>query len=158
MQNLRDRRKTGKVGNRTLPTYPELLSKVWVGKTLDVGCGSMPFKSIIPDYTGVDSFPVNDQVINMDAEALLYKDNHFDTVLCFAALDGMYDIEKAVSEMKRVASENVVFLTGVGIEPDEYHTFKIEEAWLDSKFPKVEYKEYFNRVMLVSYACTDYAL
>jgi len=134
------------------------LSKVHIGKTLlDVGCGSMSIRAMLPEgvhYTGIDAFPYNDEVTYMEIEYCTYPDTCFETLVCFAVLDGLHDLDKALFHMKRICKKNIVLLTGIGIEPDEFHTFKITEEYLSEQFKEwsVTYKEYLNdRVILIEY-------
>jgi ubiquinone/menaquinone biosynthesis C-methylase UbiE len=164
MKNLIDRRKL----RSATGTHPPInkvsdckthLSKVSVGrKVLDVGCGSMSIKAMLPkgtEYTGIDAFPYNDQVTHMEIEYCAFKDREFDTVICFAVLDGVRDIDRALFHIKRVCSKNIVILTGIDIEPDEFHTFKITKKYLDEQFAgwAENYVEWLNeRVVLLEYA------
>lgn len=151
MKNLMDRRKSGIKSSsiNNLSDYRSHLSKINIGdNVLDVGCGDMYVKSFIKGkYTGIDPFPVNDFVIKMMVEELKFNDKTFDTVICFATLDGVMNKEKAIQEMKRVCKGNIYLLTGIGINPDKYHTFRIDEKDLiDSMKPfKVGYKEYLTK-------------
>ncbi|MBX7227816.1 MAG: class I SAM-dependent methyltransferase [Chitinophagales bacterium] len=151
MSNLMERRKSGikSSSNNKLSDYKSHLSKINIGHyVLDVGCGDMYVKNFIKGkYTGIDPFPVNDYVIKMMVEELNFNDKAFDTVICFATLDGVKNKEKAIQEMKRVCKGNIYLLTGIGIEPDKYHTFRIDEKDLiNSMKPfKVGYKEYLTK-------------
>ncbi len=135
MGNLMTRRSTGGRNDNyqcppAIADYKAHLSKVYVGKTLlDVGCGSMMLRDHLPEdveYLGIDAFPMYDGVHEGVIETVELQDASYETVTAFAVLDGLYDLEKAIKNMKRIASKNIVFLTGVNIEPDEYHTIKIE--------------------------------
>jgi len=119
--------------------YRTHLTKVFIGKTLlDVGCGDMSIKKYLTDdveYAGIDAFPIHAEVTKMEVEQLTFDDNSFDTIICFATLDGVCDLEKALQQMGRVCKKNIVFLTGIGIEPDEYHTYKINERIIMQHLP-----------------------
>lgn len=135
------------------------LSKVHIGKTLvDVGCGSMSIKSMLPpgtEYIGIDAFPYNDQVMHMEIEHCTFKDNEFETLICFAVLDGLHNLDRSLFHMKRICSNNIVLLTGINIEPDEFHTFMITEHYLEQQFKdwNVTFKEWMNdRVILIEYS------
>lgn len=134
MSNLMNKRASGAYNNGNADAVYGLIRKGFIGKSvLDVGCGGMSIKNYLPEgtkYTGIDAFPINDQVIQMEAEKLWFEDQSFETVYAFAVLDGVQDLGKVISEMKRVCSKNIVILTGVDIEPDQYHTIKIKEAEL----------------------------
>lgn len=116
--------------------YASHLQKCGVGKSvLDVGCGSQYLKGCLPDgvtYVGVDAFPIVPNTIECAIEDL--EGVKVDTVCAYAVLDNCRDFYKACESMKRIAKKNVSILTGIGIEPDEYHTFKIEFSNLDEAF------------------------
>lgn len=115
-----------------LEYYKQLLSMVRVGKTvLDVGCGDCHIKRAFPklDYYGIDPIPrpVSDiNVMLFCAEELICFERVFDTTIAFASLDNCYNLQKALVGMKSVAKQNVIILTGIGIEPDELHTLRID--------------------------------
>lgn len=136
MGNLNARRKTDTnfPANHTNPFYGEMIKKCFIGNSvLDVGCGGMAIKNFLSPgvkYTGIDPFPLFNEVQQMKIEDCTFPDYHFDTVYCFAVLDGVQDAAKALQQMKRVCACNIVILTGIDIEADQFHTFKITEAFL----------------------------
>lgn len=142
MKNLQERRKTQAPATPPAPgslgDYASHLSKVFVGRSvLDVGCGSQALKSALPEgveYTGMDAFPCVPDTLEGQIERANLPENSHETVCCFATLDGCQDIEAAVKQMKRIARRNVVFLTGIDIEPNEFHTHKITEEFLKKSF------------------------
>lgn len=145
-RNLMERRTTGTKDNdkcdSIVADYGRHLRSFELGRSLlDVGCGDQSIKRLMhvnhPDvkYTGIDAFPVNEEVIEAKIETLDVKKfeaqhGKHDTVVCFAALDSMHDLVKACDNMKKLAKKNIVFLTGIDIEPDQFHTFKITEPLL----------------------------
>lgn len=159
MTNLFSRRSKGNSSSsdRKIGDYYSHVRKCHIGQTvLDVGCGSMHLKTVLPEsikYFGIDAFPVDDSVI--EAEIETYKPTEsIDTVYCFAVLDGVHDIRQALDNIKRIADKNVVILTGIDIEPDNCHTFKITEQLLGLSFDgwKVGHKEYLApKVLLIEY-------
>jgi len=161
MSNLMERRKSITDSHHLenkIADYKSHISNIEIGKTvLDVGCGSMTLRQYMPEgtaYLGVDAFPVSGEVVKMKMEECYFKDNSFETVFCFAMLDGCEDLALTLHHIKRVCSKNVLFLTGVGIEPDKYHTIKISESGLfDLMHPfKVGFKKYLaEKVLLVEY-------
>lgn len=160
MNNLNVRRSKEVIKNSVagVDDYRSHINKCFIGKTvLDIGCGSQIIKSCLPPevyYTGIDPFPIDESVINMEIENCLFQNGQFDTVYAFAMLDNVYDLEQTLFHMKRVASKNVVFLTGVNIEPDQYHTIKITEEMLieEMKPFTVGYKEYLHpKIMLIEF-------
>jgi len=160
MNNLLERRKAGAITSqfKHVDDYKGHINKCYVGKTvLDVGCGSMTIKSCLPqetEYTGIDPFPVSDEVIKMNIEECDFPDNTFETLYAFAMLDNLYDLPKAVEQMKRVCTNNIVILTGVNIPPDKYHTIEIKKeelAELMNPF-KIGYIEYLHpKIMLIEF-------
>lgn len=123
--------------------YKSLLKKVFIGKkVLDVGCGTMWLKKLLPEFTiyyGLDAFKLPEhtprEVINEKIEELDL--NHYcekvETIFVFAALDGMENLEIAFNKMKSISEKNIVILTGVNIVPDIYHTHLITEEFLDAQ-------------------------
>ncbi len=110
--------------------YKYCLSKVKVGASvLDVGCGSMILKNYLPKettYFGIDPFPLNESVsaVAIETELLCFPEE-INTVFCMASLDNCYDLELALKNISNIARNNIVILSGINIEPNEYHTLKI---------------------------------
>jgi hypothetical protein len=116
--------------------YKSLLKKVFLGdKVLDVGCGAMWLKKYVPKYyMGIDAYLPDDNMrLKMNIEQLQDGGEFYDTICCFAALDGMRDLVKSISVMKELAKKNIVILTGINIEPDLYHTHLITEEFIDEQ-------------------------
>lgn len=160
MNNLIERRKAGAITNqfKAVDDYGGHIRKGYIGKTvLDVGCGSMTIKTHLPEgtqYVGIDPFPMTDDVIKMDIEECIFTDESFETVYAFAMLDNVYDLEKAIGHIRRVASKNVMFLTGVNIPVDKYHTIEITEEQITSLMRPftVNFKEYLHpKILLIEY-------
>ena len=122
--------------------YENHLKKIKIGESLlDVGCGDCSIRKYLPlttTYTGIDAFPINDIAIKAKIEELESSDNSFDTVVCFACLDGCQDLDKAIDNMKRIAKKNIYILTGIDIKVDKYHTFSISKKYLTDKFMDME--------------------
>ena len=120
--------------------YKSHLIKCGVGNSvLDVGCGSQFLKQCLDEYTlycGIDAFPINDYTLKLaiDSEDTEYVSDSFDTVCAFAVLDNCRDFYLACDNMKRIARQNVIILTGIGIEVDQYHTHKLEHEHFDKAF------------------------
>lgn len=144
-ENLNKRRQS--VGhaddNRSLDNairdYKSHLNKCGVGSSvLDVGCGSQFLKQCLDesiDYVGWDAFPIHDETYEVAIEDVGKKViDVFDTVCAFAVLDNCRDFYLACDNMKRIARQNVIILTGIGIEVDQYHTHKLEHEHFDKAF------------------------
>jgi hypothetical protein len=95
---------------------------------LDVGCGSQHLKTCLPndvEYIGMDAFPVDGtDTIRMAVEDM--EGIEVDTVVAFAVLDNCMDFFQACDRMKAAARQNVMILTGMNIEVDQYHTFNLQ--------------------------------
>lgn len=139
--------------------YASHLKKVYVGASLlDVGCGDQFIKKCIsPEvkYFGLDAFPVNDEVIEgcieSDEAVKLFE---VETICAFAVMDNCQDFDKAIENMKLIATKNIIFLTGVNIEPDRFHTFKLQLSDFDYRFSdwnKTYMEEIAPKVYLLEY-------
>lgn len=156
MKKLRGRMLSGQIKNQ----YPEVddyaghIAKCHQGeRVLDVGCGHQVIKPFVKgEYVGIDAFPLSADVTAMKAEEMTFEDKSFDTVYCFAVLDGVEDLNLACKQIKRVCRGNIVILTGIDIEPDMYHTYKITEAFLDETFGHASLKYWVtDKVLLAEY-------
>lgn len=144
-ENLNKRRQSSGHAddNRSLDNairdYKSHLKKCGVGNSvLDVGCGSQFLRQCLDesiDYVGMDAFPIVDGTIPEAIEdASDYRCMPIDTVCAFAVLDNCRDFYLACENMKRIAHQNVIILTGIGIEVDQYHTHKLEHEHFDKAF------------------------
>lgn len=159
MNNLIERRTKGIISssNPAIGDYKAHLKMIEVGKTvLDVGAGSGNLKWCLPEgthYWGIDPFPQIPTVLEATIED--FECNRtFETVVMFAALDNVIDFKKALDKIKKLATKNVYFLTGVGIEPDKYHTIKVTEQdlILEMKPFKIGYMNYLApKVLLIEF-------
>lgn len=146
MTNLLNRRKAqgtddNKAIDNVIRDYRLHLIKCGYGRSiLDVGCGTQFLKRCIPDsiqYIGIDAFPAvgyesqTEAVAIESDEALRYE---VDTVVAFAVLDGCLDFLKACDNMKRIAKKNIIILTGIGIDVNEYHTHRLEHHHFNTAF------------------------
>ena len=146
-ENLNKRRQSSGHAddNRSLDNairdYKSHLNKCGVGSSvLDVGCGSQFLKQCLDEgvrYTGIDAFPIVEGTFNISIEECKEgwaNDLPHDTVCAFAVLDNCRDFYLACDNMKRIARQNVIILTGIGIEVDQYHTHKLEHEHFDKAF------------------------
>jgi ubiquinone/menaquinone biosynthesis C-methylase UbiE len=165
-KNLKERRALAghNDDNRNLDNpirdYKLHLQKCGFGKSvLDVGCGSQFLRTCLPEdvkYMGLDAFPVaNTNTYDCAIEDLNWKDNSVDTICAMAVLDNCLDFDKACQNMKRLAKKNIIILTGIGIEVDKYHTFKLEHEDFKRNFSdmsQTHYKELAPKVWLICYS------
>src|SRR3989344_4320899 len=93
-------------------SYEILASFARGNRTLDVACGDGYVEHLSPKTVGLD-FSLAALIkakkngarflVQATAEALPFKDNAFDLVICAGSLEHFGDPEKAISEMARVA-------------------------------------------------------
>lgn len=150
--------------NRTAPNvlrdYKLHLQKCGFGESiLDVGCGGQFLKTQIPSdvhYIGIDAFPIAGtdtlKLAIEDDEALVIS---VDTVCCMAVLDNCRNFDKAIENIKQIAKKNVIILTGIDIEVDQYHTFKLQLSDFSERFKdwnQTHYEELTPKVWLLCYS------
>ncbi len=109
------------------------------GKVLDVGCGQMPFRHLLPpgaSYTGIDipgaaSFGMAGDagIVEFDGRTIPFPDDHFDAILCTEVLEHAQQPEALIAEMHRVlrpggsALLTVPFSARVHHIPYDFHRF-----------------------------------
>lgn len=121
---------------KNLNHYINALKKVkYIGDTcLDVGCGAGYLGEAIDELfegektvIGLDPFPRNYKTKKGKAEDLINGwGKSIETVFCFAALDNCENLTLALEGLKKTATKNIVILTGIGIEPDNLHTVRVD--------------------------------
>jgi len=85
---------------------------------LEVGCGTQELKKHLDcNYIGLDFEPGFEPDIVADARNLPFKDNAFDTVATKNLLQHLPFYEKAISEIIRVASKDIVLAERVWNRP-----------------------------------------
>ena len=150
--------------NRELPNtlrdYRLHIQKCGVGKSvLDVGCGNQFLKTQLPigtKYVGIDAFPIDGiDTIEMSIEDDKATKLRVATVCCMAVLDNCLDFNKAIENIKKIAKKNVIILTGIDIEVDQYHTLKLQLEDFKNVFSdwnQTHYEELEPKVWLLCYS------
>jgi len=123
--------------HHSLVIYKNHIERCGYGNSvLDVGCGSQALKEVLRDgteYIGVDAFPIKDiECIHSAIEDL--KGVKADTVVAYAVLDNCREFDVACQSMKRIAQKNISILTGIDIEVDKFHTFKLQLSDFERNF------------------------
>jgi SAM-dependent methyltransferase len=72
------------------------------GEVLDLGCAQGFLRERIQDYIGLDTYGAADVKANLE-DAIPFKDNSFDCVICFGTLEHLEEIHKAFDEACRVS-------------------------------------------------------
>lgn len=100
-------------------------------RILDVGCGSMPYRSLFPqpDYQGCDIVPATSDVASCPADDLSFPDETFDAVLAFQVLEHVPEPWRVMGEIARVlkpggrALVTVPFLFPFHASPQDYFRY-----------------------------------
>jgi len=99
-------------GVQTIPEYA-------YGKLIDIGCGNMPYKDILPDkVTQYDTFDIERRVPevkfvgdiqNMD----MIKDGSYDSAICIEVLEHVQNPFKAISEVYRILKQDGTLILSI---------------------------------------------
>lgn len=102
-----------------------ILQNITGSQILDVGCGKQHLVNTIVErmgknevnVTGVDfsvvennSHGANPCIVKGDIYDLPFEDESFDTVICTHTLEHVLDMEKAISELRRVARNRLIII------------------------------------------------
>jgi SAM-dependent methyltransferase len=139
--------------DRDLPHFPErrdlspilfgqyrivlpLLTGYTSGKTIDVGCGTMPFKPLIADglisYDGLDLYPspgIQDVIIGNVQDMSMLSDALYDSAICLEVLEHIPDPRPALEEIWRILKPggtlifSVPHLSRLHEVPHDYYRF-----------------------------------
>lgn len=128
------------------------------GTVLDVGCGDMPFRGLLPRdsaYTGLDVPQADDfgmqrhhDIVSFDGISIPFDDESFDHVICTEVLEHAADPVVLIEEMHRVLRRGgslvvtVPFSARVHHAPYDFHRFTVYRlAQMFSNFSSVEIRE-----------------
>lgn len=142
------------------------LSKV-DGAVLDVGCGEMPFRPLLPAnirYTGLDvpesvafGMSANQEIVAFDGKTIPLPDNSHDVLLCTEVLEHAVDPVILIEEMHRVLRPGgvlfatVPFAARVHHAPYDFHRFtRFRLAAMFSAFTGVEIIERGNDIAVIA--------
>lgn len=125
-------------GERVLDTIERY--KKYIGhKVLDVGCndglGMQKLIEMGHEVTGIDvahskvskAMAKGLNVVQGYMEDLPFEDKEFDTVFCSHTLEHSKDLEKAISEIKRVAKSVVIVIPVIADDDNPAHFSKFED-------------------------------
>jgi SAM-dependent methyltransferase len=137
------------------------------GSLLDVGCGEMPFRSLVRSnvsYKGLDvpqaiSFGMRDHkdIVFFDGISIPFSDASYDTLLCTEVLEHAADPVALVDEMHRVLRTGgtllvtVPFAARVHHAPYDFHRFtRFRLAAMFAAFDEVEIIERGNDIAVIA--------
>jgi len=99
-----------------------LLKENYGDSVLEVGCGNGYFSGLLSEkhdnITAIDINVTPETIKNHPAisfeqgkvEDLPFKDNSFDSVICTHTLEHVLDLEKSLSELRRVATKKIIIV------------------------------------------------
>lgn len=71
----------------------------------------------LKNTVGIDLFSYSPKILVMDMHEMSFKNNSFDTIICGWVLTYSYNLEKAISEIIRVAKNGALVAVGFSIPP-----------------------------------------
>lgn len=116
-----------KLLRRSIERYSEEIT----GKTIDLGCGQKPYRYALDSssYIGLDSeIKVTPDIVSK-ADKLPFKDERFDSAVCFEVLEHLMEPELCITEASRVLKKDgkllltVPFMWALHYEPHDYWRF-----------------------------------
>jgi SAM-dependent methyltransferase len=117
-------------------------------KVLDVGCGSMPYRSLfagragVASYEGADIDNGNAAALRIDpaSERIFVEDNSYDLVVSFQALEHVPRPDRLIAECRRILRPGgvlfctVPFVFEYHAVPGDYHRWTVEGLAHDLTF------------------------
>lgn len=117
-------------------------------RILDIGCGEKIFESIFPnaEYIGVDNDKNNKKAdIVCDASKLPFKDAYFDIIIGSEVLEHVYEIDKTISEIKRVCKKKgyIYISTPFFFPKHSYHSdfYRYTDLFYKKRFKEFKFIE-----------------
>ncbi len=118
------------------------------GKTLDIGCGNIPYVSYFPNSVTIDVSKLRKPAILADAHCLPFRNASFDVILCTEVLEHLKEPQWAIDEMERVLLDGgklvltTRFIFPLHDTPDDYYRFtKYGLRYLLRNWRRVEIEE-----------------
>ncbi|MDP3710355.1 MAG: methyltransferase domain-containing protein [bacterium] len=71
----------------------------------------------LKNTVGIDLFSYSPKILVMDIHCMSFEDNSFDTIICAWVLTYCYNLDKAISEIIRVAKNGALVAIGFSIPP-----------------------------------------
>lgn len=97
------------------------------GRVLDVGCGQMPYRNLVPasDYVGIDidsevTRRIGKADVLYDGTRIPFENAHFDGVLCSQVLEHVFQPDNFVAEIRRVLAPGGVLVLATPFVWDEH--------------------------------------
>jgi SAM-dependent methyltransferase len=98
------------------------------GNVLDIGCGSKPYKSFFnySEYTGIDTdtsghvHKKEEIDIFFDGKKIPFKNENFDSAVCFEVIEHVFTPAELLSEINRVLKKESHFLVTLPFSWDEH--------------------------------------
>ena len=124
-----------------------VLNNICSGKVLDIGCGSGAISSKIKDVVGIDISKDaiqyckknhNGNYIVSLGEALPFKKESFDAVICSDVIEHIFEPKRLLEEIKHVLKKDGLLVV---ITPNYFSLWPIFELFWDTFGVRFRYKE-----------------
>lgn len=136
------------------------------GKTLDIGCGSKPYRHLfteVSQYIGADieqsghKHEHSSVDVFYDGKKFPFEDNSFDSLVFFEVLEHVFNPDDFLKEIKRVVKPNghclvtIPFIWGEHEQPYDYarySSFGLNHLFEKNGFETVLHKKYLSDLRL----------
>ncbi len=136
------------------------------GKTLDVGCGQKPYRSLfqVSEYIGMDMKDAGNENVNneidvyYDGKTFPFEDKSFDSVLCNQVFEHVFNPEEFLKEINRVTKPDGMLLMTVPFLWDEhsqpydyarYSSFGLSHVITKHGFEIMEFRKSVNDIRVI---------